>query len=689
MKFIYFIIPLFILAFSQAFAEEEMIWESNTPLPTPRAYPGYASFDEKIYVIGGFDNAERALDVVEVFDTQTNSWSTLSPLPEPLHHTAAAAYEGKIYVVGGTQDQQFSLFGLHFRETVQGESMFFIYDINKHEWKRGPDMPTPRMALTAQVIDGILYVIGGANHYPYPIWGAEHEWYSVNEAYDISKNTWQAKAPMPTPRDHLQSAVLDNKIYVISGRQTSLESTLNSNEVYDPISDSWTSLEPMPTLRSGVSLAILNGTIFAFGGLAKEGGAVDVIEQYIPNQGWVTRKPLPIPLDGLTSVTVGNKIYVIGGISNQIVQPINVSYYDPNVIPEFNSAVPIAYGIEEMIWESNMPLPTLRAEFAFTTYDDKIYLIGGFDKTESALDVVEVYDTKTNSWSTLSPLPEPIHHNTAAAYDGKLYVAGGTQDQIPSYFGLHLREKTRAQSFFFIYDIEKDKWERGPDMPTPRLGLTSQAINGSVYVLGGANHFPYPIVGADHEWYAVNEAYDIESGVWQKKAAMPTPRDHLQSTVIDGKIYVVGGRQTSLKTTVGANEVYDHTTDKWEVLEPLPTPRAGLGVTNSNGTVFVFGGVAQENLNLDTVEQYIPNQGWVSHPPLPVALQGMATLSVAEKIYVMGGLGDHGLNPINVSYYDPNVIPEFSSSVFLVFFLSIILVIYLKFVPKAKNLLYP
>jgi len=125
MKFIYFIIPLFILAFSQAFAEEKMIWESNTPLPTPRAYPGYASFDEKIYVIGGFDNAERALDVVEVFDTQTNSWSTLSPLPEPLHHTAAAAYEGKIYVVGGTQDQQFSLFGLHFRETVQGGKYVF------------------------------------------------------------------------------------------------------------------------------------------------------------------------------------------------------------------------------------------------------------------------------------------------------------------------------------------------------------------------------------------------------------------------------------------------------------------------------------------------------------------------------------------------------------------------------------
>jgi len=55
-----------------------------------------------------------------------------------------------------------------------------------------------------------------------------------------------------------------------------------------------------------------------------------------------------------------------------------------------------------------MPIPTPRGEMAFTTLDEKIYVIGGFDKNEKALDVVEVYDTKTNTWATLAPLPEPI-----------------------------------------------------------------------------------------------------------------------------------------------------------------------------------------------------------------------------------------------------------------------------------------
>jgi len=351
--------------------------------------------------------------------------------------------------------------------------------------------------------------------------------------------------------------------------------------------------------------------------------------------------------------------------------------------------IPMAYGIEEMIWESNLPIPTPRSEMAIMTLDEKIYVVGGLDETESPLNVVEVYDTNTNSWSTLSPLPEPLHHTTGAAYNGKLYVAGGTQDQIPSYFGMFLRDKSKAQSFFFIYDIEKDKWERGPDLPTPRKSLTSEVINGTLYVIGGADFFPSYIISGEHEWYSVNEAYDIESGTWQKKAPMPTPRDHLKSTVIDGKIYAIGGRQTSIKATVGANEAYDPITDKWEVLEPLPTIRGGLGVTSLNGTVFAFGGLAKENVSLDTVEQFIPNQGWIKHPPMPIAAHGIGTISVSEKIYLIGGVSDHGLIPINVSYYDPNVIPEFSSSVFLVFFLSIILVIYLKFVPKAKNLLYP
>ena len=109
-------------------------------------------------------------------------------------------------------------------------------------------------------------------------------------------------------------------------------------------------------------------------------------------------------------------------------------------------------------------------------------------------------------------------------------------------------------------------------------------------------------------------------------------------------------------------------------------------LTMIDQTIKIVKRTRKEDVDLDTVEQYIPNQGWVTHPPMPVVLQGMASVNVAEKIYVIGGLSHQGLIPINVSYYDPNVIPEFNSTVFFVFILSIILVIYIRFVPRAKFL---
>ena len=71
---------------------------------------------------------------------------------------------------------------------------------------------------------------------------------------------------------------------------------------------------------------------------------------------------------------------------------------------------------------------------------------------------------------------------------------------------------------------------------------------------------------------------------------MPTPREHLTSSVIDGKIYVIGGRHLNPSANYANNEVYDPKTDSWKILEDMPTPRGGIASAPINGTIFVFGG---------------------------------------------------------------------------------------------------
>ncbi|HKR72701.1 MAG TPA: kelch repeat-containing protein, partial [Candidatus Nitrosocosmicus sp.] len=76
-------------------------WITGAPIPTPRSEIAGAVLNDKIYIVGGFDDSGRSTPTVEMYDPVTDKWTQSSPLPQPLDHTAAASYNGKLYVVGG------------------------------------------------------------------------------------------------------------------------------------------------------------------------------------------------------------------------------------------------------------------------------------------------------------------------------------------------------------------------------------------------------------------------------------------------------------------------------------------------------------------------------------------------------------------------------------------------------------
>jgi N-acetylneuraminic acid mutarotase len=284
----------------------DSIWITGTPMPTARSEVAGAALNNKIYIVGGFDETGRSSSTVEVYDPSTDKWITSStgttnssavePLPEPLDHAAAASYNGKLYVVAG---------GYLNREDLSNK--LFIYDPNNNEWTEGRDMPSALGALIANFINGTLYVVGGVD---------TSGVVSSNWAYDPATNTWTEKAPMPTAREHLTSAVVDDKLYVIGGRSEGMSTNLNSNEVYDPKTDSWTSLEPMPSNRGGLASSAINETIYVFGG-EEPSGTFDNNESYdIATSKWNNELAMPTARHGLAAVANNDKIYVIGGGPN-------------------------------------------------------------------------------------------------------------------------------------------------------------------------------------------------------------------------------------------------------------------------------------------------------------------------------------------------------------------------------------
>jgi N-acetylneuraminic acid mutarotase len=287
-------------------SSSDLSWSSGEKMPTKRLELCEVALDGKIYLIGGMNRKDTAKSTVEVYDPGKNKWASVSPLPEKLNHPAADTYNGKIYVVGG------------FNGSGHSTNFLFIYDPLTNKWEQGKNMPTARAALTAKFVNGTLYAIGGDGDIQYNERGIYNPQgvVNTNEAYDPKNNSWSIKAPMPTPRDHLTSAVVNEKIYVIGGRQPwggPLFKDLDKNEMYDPSADTWSTLEPLPTNRSGMPAAVVDGKIYVLGGESIREIFYEN-EKYDPiNNSWTQESPMPTPRHGFGAVAIGNKIYTIAG----------------------------------------------------------------------------------------------------------------------------------------------------------------------------------------------------------------------------------------------------------------------------------------------------------------------------------------------------------------------------------------
>lgn len=250
--------------------------------------------------------------------------------------------------------------------------------------------------------------------------------------------------------------------------------------------------------------------------------------------------------------------------------------YFGNLILPLVKASPLSSSSSSVIdsfWTTGTPMPTSKSEIAGAALGGKIYIVGGFDETGSSSTSIEVYDPGTDEWyteGTVAPLPQPLDHAAAASFNVKLYVVGGGY--------LSLGDPSNK---LFIYDPDSNKWTEGEDMPGARGALTSNFINGTLYVVGGVD--ASGVISS-------NWAYNPVTNTWTEKSPMPTAREHLTSAVIGSKLYVIGGRASGMATNVDANEVYDPTTDKWKVLESMPSQRGGLSSAAVNGSIYVFGG---------------------------------------------------------------------------------------------------
>ena len=291
----------------------------------------------------------------------------------------------------------------------------------------------------------------------------------------------------------------------------------------------------------------------------------------------------------------------------------------------------------ESSWSIGTSMPTPRTEVTATIIgDDNIYVIGGLDKSGKVLDTVEVYNIKNDTWKTVAPLPQPLHHTAASNFNDKIYVIGGSSSPIDNWI---------PSNKLFIYDPIEDKWIEGKPMPTARGAINANFVNEILYVIGGYG---------SSQIVDVNEAYDPLSNEWISKSSMPTPRHHAASAVVDDQLFVIGGRTVGLYPIVNTNitERYDPIEDKWMTLESMPSERSGISAASINNTttIYVFGGEDLTKTYNNNEKYDVKSNEWESQEPLPTPRHGLAAVSTNDdKIYVIGGGPASGLSVTSVN----------------------------------------
>jgi N-acetylneuraminic acid mutarotase len=187
-------------------------------------------------------------------------------------------------------------------------------------------------------------------------------------------------------------------------------------------------------------------------------------------------------------------------------------------------------------------------------------------------------------------------------------------------------------------------WTQKTDMPTARFGLSASVVNDRIYAIGGAT-------GPQQDLRIVEE-YDPATDSWTKKTDMPNTRCWHSTSVINGKIYVIGGYAAGVIS--GMVEEYDPATETWTRKADMPTPRWLLSTSVVNGKIYAIGGANDSGDPFSTVEEYNPlTDTWTRKANMPTRRFALSTSVVNGKIYVIGGASGWQVFVRVVEEYDP------------------------------------
>lgn len=193
-------------------------WTVHAPMPAPtqRGASVVGAIGTTIYVAGGLRSG--AVAELTALDTLTNTWTTaLPPLPAIRDHGCGGVVGGKLYVIGGRAGNINARTGSVDEYTPGGA------------WVTRAPMLTARGGTACGVVGDRIIVVGGEGN-PATTSGV----YAEVEAYSPATNTWETLTPMVSPRHGMGAAVIEGRLYVPGGADKQAFAAVATHDVFTP-----------------------------------------------------------------------------------------------------------------------------------------------------------------------------------------------------------------------------------------------------------------------------------------------------------------------------------------------------------------------------------------------------------------------------------------------------------------------
>ena len=292
----------------------DVTWEQLPDMPVAKWEPASLVLNDKLYVLGGYEDNVTSSRRLDVFDPEDRSWTQLQDCPSKISHVDLVDGDTGFWFAGGMKDKPERSVKDHIIAEV------WHFDVESDRYTAAPLLPGPRAGGALERVGDRLHYIAGLmadrdtdspDHFVFDL----AEWSSTGCA------EWTKAAPLPTPRNQHSVGVINGQIYIIGGQfnhdSQQLDQTLV--DIYDPASDTWVEGPPLPVAHShseGATFVHQNRIWMVGGHSTPEGGKKGFCSDVVTlreGEEWEVTCHLPKPISSPASKIIKDNLYVAGG----------------------------------------------------------------------------------------------------------------------------------------------------------------------------------------------------------------------------------------------------------------------------------------------------------------------------------------------------------------------------------------